>query len=112
MQHQQQSMPNANVSGEQIITVTVKDLLNMQQATASANAQANQWQQAQLALSQQRTFDLLDKFTTATSWVWMSCAKTMIRLWINGWKCIMRTYNREVVGSSGAYEMLSKNKLR
>ena len=48
MQRQQQSMPNANVSGEQIITVTVKDLLNMQQATALANAQANQWQQAQL----------------------------------------------------------------
>ena len=64
MQHQQQSMPNANVSGEPI---TMKDLLNMQQATASANAQANQWQQSQLALAQQRAFDLLDKFTTASS---------------------------------------------
>ena len=64
MQQQQQSMPNANVSGEQI---TFKDFLNMQQATATANAQVNLWQQSQLALAQERSFALLDKFATASS---------------------------------------------
>jgi hypothetical protein len=64
MQQQQQSMPNANVRGEQL---TVKDLLNMQQATVEANAQATQWQQQQLALAQDRTFTLLDKFAAAST---------------------------------------------
>ena len=64
MQQQQQSMPNANVRCEQL---TMKDMLNMQQATVEANAQATQWQQQQLALAQDRTFTLLDKFAAAST---------------------------------------------